>query len=178
MLVAVLDPAHRVIELERQCRQDDLFRVEPGLGPEAAADIGRDDADAALLDVEDLGQCDAHGMRRLGRGIDNDFVEAIVAIGEHTAAFERRARLPLHAEFSGHRHFGRARRSVDVAGLQGVLDIKIVAPLLVHRMAAAAHVAGCVDHRLQYLEIDRDGVGKVSASPRDGAMQAAIASPT
>ena len=41
-----------------------------------------------------LGQCDAHGMRRLGRGIDHDLVETIVAIGEHAAAFERRAAIP------------------------------------------------------------------------------------
>ncbi len=161
MLAAVLDPAHRVIELERQCRQDDLFRVEPGLGPEPAADIGSDDADAALLDVEDLGQCDAHGMRRLGRGVDHDLVEPIVAIGEHAAAFERRARLPLHAKFAGHRHIGRARRGIDVAALQRVLDVEVVAPLLVHRVAAAAHVARRVDHRVQYLEIDRDGIGEV-----------------
>src|SRR5580693_2443836 len=90
-------------------------------------------------------------MRRLGRSIDHDLVEAIVAIGEHAAAFERRSRLPLHAKFSRHGYFGRARRGLDVAARQDILGIEIVAPLLVHRMAAAAHVARRIDYRLQYL---------------------------
>ncbi len=161
MLVTVLDPAHRVIELQCQCRQDDFFRVEPGLGPEPAADIGRDDADAALLEIENFGQCDAHRVRRLGRSIDHDLVEAVVAIGEHAAAFERRARLPLHAKFAGHRHSGRARRGIDVAVLQRMLDVEIVAPLLMYWVAASAHVARRVDHRFQYLEIDRNAAGEV-----------------
>jgi len=74
MLVAVLDPTHRVVEFQGQRRQDDLFRVEPGLGSETAADIGRDDADAALLEIEDLGQCDTDGVRRLRRGVEHDFI--------------------------------------------------------------------------------------------------------
>ena len=100
-------------------------------------------------------------MRRLRRGVDHDLVEPIVAIGEHAAAFERRARLPPHAEFAGRRDIGRARRGIDVAALQDMLDIEIVAPLLMHRVTAAAHVARRVDHRFQYLEIDRDGIGEV-----------------
>src|SRR6201996_2327293 len=111
MLGTVLDPANRMIELERQCCQDDLFRVEPRLGPEPAADVGRDDADAALLEIEYLGHCDTHGVRYLSRRIDHDLIEPIVTIGQHAAAFEWRARLPLHAELASHRYFGCARGS-------------------------------------------------------------------
>ncbi len=85
----------------------------------------------------------------------------MVAVGEHPAAFERRARLALHAKFASHGHFGGARCRVDIAALEHVLGVKIVAPLLMHRVAAAAHVARRVDHRVQYLEIDRDGIGEV-----------------
>ena len=155
MLAAILDPAHRVIELQGQRGQDDLFRVEPRLGPEPAADIGGDDADAALLEIEELAQRDAHGMRRLGRGIDHDLVEPVVATGEHGAAFERRARLPVHAEFARDGDFGGPRRGLDVAALDDALDVEVVAPALVHRVAAAAHVARRVDDRIEHLEIDR-----------------------
>jgi len=85
----------------------------------------------------------------------------MVAIGEHAAAFERRTRLPLHAELAGQRHVGSARRGLDVAALERVLDIEIVPPLLMDGMAAAAHVARRVDDRIQYFEIDRNGVGEV-----------------
>ena len=44
MLVAILDPAHRVVEFEGQRGEDDLLRIEPRLRAEPAADIGRDDA--------------------------------------------------------------------------------------------------------------------------------------
>ena len=69
MLVAVLDPAHRVVEFERQRGEDDLFRVEPRLGPEPAADIGRDDPDLALVEPRISADRDPHRVRRLGRGL-------------------------------------------------------------------------------------------------------------
>ena len=100
MLVAVLDPAHRVVEFQRQRGEDDLLRIEPRLGAEAAADIGRDDPDAALVDPENLADRDAHRVRRLGRGVDHDLVEPVVAIGQHAAALHRRTRLPVHAVFA------------------------------------------------------------------------------
>ena len=41
--VALLDPAHRVIQLERQRGEDDFLGIEPGLWPEFTTHIGRDD---------------------------------------------------------------------------------------------------------------------------------------
>ena len=106
-------------------------------------------------------ECDAQGVRRLGRGIDNDLVEPVVAIGKHGAAFERRARLPLHAELAADRDFRRARRGFDVAAFDDALDVEVVAPVIVHQVAAAAHVARRVDDRVEHLEIDGDRVGEV-----------------
>ena len=155
MLGAVLDPAHRMVELQRECRQDDLLGVEPRLRPEPAADIGRDDPDGALVDAEDLAKGDPHGMRGLGRGIDHDLVQPMVAIGEHRTPFERRARLPVHAVAARHRDLGRACSRLDVATFDRPLEVEIVAPLLVDEGGAAAHLARGVDHRRQHLEIDR-----------------------
>ena len=87
MFVAILDPAHGMVEFQRQRGQDDLLGIQPRLGSKATADIGRDNPDAAFLDPEDFAERDAHRMRRLGRGIDHDLVEAVVAIRQHAAAF-------------------------------------------------------------------------------------------
>ena len=97
---------------------------------------------------------DAHRMRRLGRGIDYDLVEPVVAAGQHRAALHRRAGLPVHAVFAGDDDLGGARRRVDVAGLQRALAEDVVAPIFVHQRAAAAHRRGSVDHRVEHLEID------------------------
>jgi hypothetical protein len=89
MLGALLDPAYRMVELERQRCEDDLLRIEPGLRAETAADIGCHDPDATLIYAQNFAQCDAQRMRRLGRGINHHFVETVIATGEHGAAFER-----------------------------------------------------------------------------------------
>ena len=85
----------------------------------------------------------------------------MVAISEHSAAFERCPGLPLHAELSSDREFRRACCGLDVAALDDALDIEVVAPLLVHRVAAAVHIARRVDHGIEHLEIDPNGVGEV-----------------
>ena len=65
MLAAILDPAHRMAAAHRQPRQADFLRQQDALVAEAAADIGRDDADLALLDAEAFGQAVAHDVRHL-----------------------------------------------------------------------------------------------------------------
>src|SRR6516225_4445941 len=109
MFAAVLDPADRVVNLQRQCRQDDFLGIEASLRPEPATDIGSHDAETALLNIEQISERDAYCVRRLGRGIKRDLVEAVVAISQYPAAFKRRARLPLHAKFSGDDDFSGAR---------------------------------------------------------------------
>src|SRR5207248_396766 len=130
ILAAVLDPAHGVIEFERQRREDDLFGIKPRLRAKPATDIGRDDPDAALLDPEDLAERDPHRVRRLRRGIDDNLVEPVVAIGQDGAAFHRRAGLPVHAVFAGDGDFRRARRGRDVTALDYPFEIEVVAPAL------------------------------------------------
>ncbi len=157
VFAAILDPAHRVVARKRQGREDDLLRVEPRLRAEAAADIGGDDADAARLDLKKFGERDAHRVRRLGRGIDDDLVEPMVVKSDDGAAFERQPRLPVHAEFAGHGKRGGAGRSGDIAAFDKAFDIEIIAPALMHEGAAAPHVARRVHDWRQHLEIDGHG---------------------
>src|SRR5205085_1144470 len=91
-----------------------------------------------LLDAEDLAERDPHRVRRLRRGIDDNLVEPVVAIGQDGAAFHRRAGLPVHAVFAGDGDLGGARRGLDVAALDRAFEIEVVAPALMHEMPAAA----------------------------------------
>ena len=156
MLAAVLDPAHRVIELQRKRRQDDFLGVKSRLRAKPAADIGRNDANGALINAQILGNRDPHHMRRLGRGIDHDFIEPMVAIGEHSTPFERSARLPVHAVAACHSDLGRAGSGLNVAAFGRPLEIEIVARVLVDESNAAVHIADGVDHRVEYLVFDHD----------------------
>ncbi len=142
MFVAVLDPAHRVVELQRQRREDDLFRIQPRLGTEAAADVGCDHPDAALLETQDIAERDTHRVRRLGRGVDHDLVEPVVATGEHAAALHRCAGLPVHAVFAADRDRGGTCRGVDVTARDGPLLEQVVAEVVMHQGRLPPRAAG------------------------------------
>src|ERR1700691_4256971 len=68
MLTAVLQPAHRMIGVERQPSERDLLAAEQSLVAEAAADIGRNNAQAPVLDPKTFAQSGLHRMRKLRRG--------------------------------------------------------------------------------------------------------------
>ena len=162
MFVAILDPAHRMIEFERERGEDDLFRIEPRLRAEAAADIGRDDADAAQLDAENFADRDAHRVRRLGRGVDHDLVEPVVAIGEDAAAFHRRAGLPVHAVFAGHGDRRPRARRLRCRRPRSSAPEQVVAEATRARGAGLPPRSRArIHHRVERLVVDRDGGGEV-----------------
>ena len=65
MLAPVLDPAHRMAAVHREPAEADLLRQQDALVAEATADVGRDDADLALVEAETLGEAGAHDVRHL-----------------------------------------------------------------------------------------------------------------
>ena len=115
MLAAVFDPAHRMVDFERQRRDHRLFGRQPRLRAEAAADVGRDHPDAAFLEIEHLGQSQPDDVRDLRRAVDHELIEPMVAIGEHRASLERHRDLPVHPVVAAHDHVGGARHRLDVA---------------------------------------------------------------
>ena len=88
MFAAVLDPAHRMADLHRDRSDRDVLRHEAVLAAEAAADIGRDDADLVLRQAERLRQADPHDVAALGGQMNRKFVVAMVPVCQHAAAFE------------------------------------------------------------------------------------------
>ena len=68
MLAPILDPAQRTLELARARRRAHTSSAQQdALVAEAAADIGRDDADLCPVEAEALGKAGAHDMRQLRR---------------------------------------------------------------------------------------------------------------
>ncbi|GJE41207.1 hypothetical protein AEGHOMDF_0369 [Methylobacterium soli] len=154
VLAPVLEPAHRVAAAERQPAEADLLGEQDRLVAEAAPDIGRDDADAALLDPQAFREAVAHDVRHLARGVDHELVEAVIEMDDRAAPLDRR-----HALAAG----GDRARDPD-RGVEGGPDVHVdegfqedvVPPMLVHeggaRRAGRQHV---VDGR-QLLEVEND----------------------
>ena len=159
MLAAVLDPAHGMIDFERERGDRRLFRRQSRLRAETAAHVGRDDADVALLEPEHLGQPQPDDVRHLGRGVDHELVQAMVAIGQHRAPLERDRDVPVHAIGPAHHDLGGARHLFEVALLEYPLDEQVVPPVLVHQAGRLGDGGGGVDDRRQDLEIDADRIG-------------------
>ena len=88
-LAAVLDPPQRRAELARRPGQRHLLGEEDALVAEAAADIGSDDADLALVEPEALGEARAHDVGLLGGGVDDELAQARMPVGDDAAPFER-----------------------------------------------------------------------------------------
>ena len=89
MLAAILGPAHGMAATLRQPGKADFFRQQDSLVPEAAADVGGDDTDSALLHAEALGKAAARDVRHLGRGIERELVETMIEGRDHAAPLER-----------------------------------------------------------------------------------------
>ena len=75
MLAAILDPANRMPAMQREPAECYLFRQQDALVAKAAADVRRDDPDAAVIETETLGQAGAHDVRHLRRRVDDELFE-------------------------------------------------------------------------------------------------------
>src|SRR2546427_575697 len=78
VLAPVLDPAQRSAEFFGRPRERPLLAEQHALVAEPAADVGRDDADAALVEAETFGEPGAHDVRLLGRRVHHELVEPAV----------------------------------------------------------------------------------------------------
>ena len=160
MLAAILDPAHRMADLHGDRGDGDVFRHDPVLAAEAAADVGRDDADLVLRQAERLRQADPHHMAALGGEVHHQLVVAMIPVGQHAAAFERHGRLPVHAELAAQPH----RRGGSDTGSPSrtvLVMIGVVRPVIEQRGGCPASSPRRIDDRRQRLELELDLVGQI-----------------
>ena len=168
VLHPVLDPLHRLADHHRSGHRDHVSRIHRHLAAEAAADVGRDDADALLRQADvprDQREHRAHRVRRLGGHVDRELALGRVEVGDAAAGLHRR-----HVD-ARHVH---VLLGDDLRSLQRFLGVGAVARLpvegevvlLVFLVLAQHRRAGCdrlqrVDHHRQRLVIDLDRVGAV-----------------
>ena len=160
MLAAVLDPAHRVVELQRRPGDEDLFGVQHALVAEAAADVGRDHPDIALLQPQTFGQPGAHHVRHLGRHVNHELVVLVVAEGEHRQPFQGHHALAVHAVFALDLHRRGFHHGFDIA-IDGGLQEQVIAPFVVHQRPAGFARRQHIDDRRQILDVENNLFGQI-----------------
>ena len=98
MFTPVLDPPHRMPDLQCNGRDGNVLRHDAVLAAEAAAHVGSYDANLLLREAEHPGKRKAFDLAALGREVDDEFVKPIVPVGEHAPSFERDGRLAIQPE--------------------------------------------------------------------------------
>ena len=157
---AVLDPPERRAELARGPGERDLLGQQDALVAEAAADIGRDHADLALVQPQAFGEARAHDVRLLRRGVHDELAEPRLPLGDHAAALERAHGLARGAQLArdGDGGLGLDGLEVDV---DGGGEKEVVAPVLVHQRRARLAAGQHVGDDGQRIEIELDLGGEV-----------------
>ena len=75
LLAPVLDPAHRAAAAQREPGEADFLGQQDALVAEAAADVGRDHPDLALVEAEAFGEAGADDVRHLRGGVHHQLPE-------------------------------------------------------------------------------------------------------
>jgi hypothetical protein len=169
VLAAILDPAHGMIDTQSQRRERDLFAAEHALVAEAAADVGRDDADVAVVEAQALAQPGLHRMGELRGGDDGEQPQTRIAIGEDAAPFHRQHAVARGADLARDRDVRRLGHLRHPAGVLGERDEDVVLPAFVHERRARLLGGKHVGHRRELVVVDthpaRDVLG-FRARPR------------
>jgi hypothetical protein len=87
MLAAVFDPLHRPSQPAREEGDQQVFRINMPLEPEAPADVESDAAHPRLGKAQHRGRLAAHPVHDLGRRPDRHRIRARVVGADHAAAF-------------------------------------------------------------------------------------------
>jgi hypothetical protein len=126
ILAAVLHPFQRAAQQQRGRRQRQLLGIERGLGPEAAAGVGRHHADVLFGQSERLDHDLPRAMRHLGVGVHGQRIVDRIEPYCDAARLDRMAAALVQAEARGDAMRGLRERAVDVAVVDGLPCDEIV----------------------------------------------------
>ena len=115
-----------------------LFGVDVELGAEAAADLGRDDAQQILRHAENAGDQGAQQVRDLGGGIQGQRFLAGAPLGDHAARLHGGRDQALAGDALLDDDFGVAECLLGVAAFLVEREGDVVGPLRMHRRARPA----------------------------------------
>ena len=151
-----LDPLHGAVEPGRDHGDQDVLLVDGGLRPEAAPDLGRDDAQLVRREIEHLAERALEPVRHLRRGPDGEAAAARGGLGDNAPRLHRHPRVAGHADPGAHAD-GRARqRALRVPDPHREGDAHVVAPLRVEEGCAGCQPRLDVDDGRQGLVLDLD----------------------
>ena len=131
------------------------------LHAEAAADVARDDADAALRHLEHrVGEAGAHAVDVLGRAVERKALGAGIVLADAAAHLHRRRRQPVVVE----RQLRNVRRLVEgrtdgvlVAHLQREADVVLRFRVDLRRAVLHGVCRACDRRQLGIVDLDQGG---------------------
>ena len=162
MFMPILDPFDRAVQLHRNPGKQYLFGIKHhDLGPKAAADERRDDANLSFVQPEHAGKAVADEHRRLRRIPDRHLVGAPIPLRDHAAGFDRRGNAVLIPEPPLDDAIGLGRRRCIIA--LGLADVgrDIGADVVVNQRRSRAETLFHIDHGGKLLEFDVDIVERI-----------------
>jgi hypothetical protein len=163
VLASGLRPLDRFAELHRDPGNQDLLAIDVELRAEAAADLGRDHAHAALGQLQHLGELRAEQMRDLRARPDRQLLRGRVPLRDDGARLHRERDHPLllDPELDDEvRRFEGLFALGDLTALRVVGDV--VAELLVEHGRILAGRLLRIDGRVERIGVDLDRLGRVA----------------
>ncbi len=155
-LATVLEPADRASYAQRRKGGQRLLGEEVTFQPEAAADVGCDDADLVFRIVQVLGEFGAHHVRHLRRRPQRELAAPALDGCDAAAGLERQRMVTVRAKPLLDDLPRALEPALDVAGREVGRAEDVVAPLLVdERGLVRQRLLGIADHG-QRVVVDLD----------------------
>ena len=161
VLAPVLGPLHRPPHRHRGRRDQEVFRIAVGLGPEAAAHVGRDDPDLVggqpeggheprLDEVDDL--------RAVPRG---EALVALIPLRDDAPRLHRHADIALDVKTLAHPHVGFGEGARGISEARAEMDADVAGDLRVDERRSELHSRDDVGDDAERLVVDLDQLGGV-----------------
>ena len=141
--------------------QPPLPRDEGRSCSQSPTHIGRDYADAPLLEAETLGETRAHNVWELGGTVHRKLIHAAVPEGDHSLALHRHGCLTVHPKFTFDHDRSLSRDRIEVTGVDESLEYNVVAPVLVQQRRARLPGLEHIRHHAQIFVVERDIPGEI-----------------
>ena len=129
ILAAGFDPLHGLADLHGHEAHERFFGVDVELAAEAAADLGRDHAQAVLVHAEHLRDQRAQQVRNLSGGVEREILFGGAIIGHHAARFHGGGDQALAGDALLDDDFGFGEGLLGIAAFLVVSEGDVVGPL-------------------------------------------------
>ena len=159
----VLDPLHRALEQDRREDRHHVAGIDRHLVAEAAAEVGRDDADHVLGKLGHQRHRGPDDVRRLRRHVDGELRRRPVEVGDRAAALDRRRVRPRVVQVELGDQVGLRERPV---GAVLVADLPVVDDVVVLVLLVVPDQRRAVGHRLHRVDDRRAAARSRRRSPR------------